>query len=248
MSLQLVGGFPTFSRPRKTIAFGTVITSLIPPRNKSRAKITTLKYTAAGTAHTLTILRALAKCKIVTAVAAAGTSYVLNRDPGNYSANFAADAQKGPNTDGTQAGGFVAGSAVTGQPGLTPLVANNLIASGDFLAIQTANPSVFFVATVSGTPATASNGQVTLTATAAPVGGVPANAEVYFFGTTTDTHPLTGETHPQYSGTASVTTTVDGNGGEVASAFGIDEPLLFHSDNSTATGILELITGVYALN
>lgn len=248
MSFALAGGFPSFSRPRKTIAFGTIITSLIPPRNKSRAKITTLKYTAAGTAHTLTLLRSLAKCKLVNAVAASGTSYVLNRDPGNYSANFAADAQKGPNTDGAQAGGFVAGQVSTGLPGLVPLVANNLIASGDFLAIQTANPSFFFLGLVSGSPATASNGNVTVTATAAPVGGAPAGAEVYFFGTTTDTHPLTGEAHPQYSGTASVTTTIDGNGGEVMSAFGTDEPILFHSDNSTATGVLELITGVYALN
>lgn len=246
MSLQLVGAFPTFSRPRKTIAFGTIITSLIQPKNKARTKITTLKYTAAGTAHTLTILRALAKCKVVTAVAAGGTSVVLNRDPGNYSANFLADAQKGPNTDGTQAAGFVAGQIVAGsQPGLTPLVANNLVASGDFLAIQTAVPSVFYLAAVSGA-ATAANGQVTVTVTAAPTGGIPANAEVYFFGTTTDSHPLTGEAHPAFSGTASVTTTLDGNGGEVVASFGLDEPLLFHSDNATATGVLELITGVYA--
>lgn len=237
MSFALAGGFPTFSRPRNTIAFGTIITSLIQPRNKTRAKITTLKYTAAGTAHTLTVLKALAKCKVVTAVAASGTSVVLNRDPGNYSANFALDALKGPNTDGTQAAGFTGG--------LTPIVANNLIASGDFLAIQTANPNVFNLASVSAA-STAANGQCTVTVGAAPTGGYPAGAEVYFFGTTTDSHPITGEAHPQYAGTASVQVSHDASGGEVAAAYGIDEPLLFHSDNATAAGTLDIISGVYA--
>lgn len=237
MSLQLAGAVPTFSRPRKTIAFGTVITSLIQPINKKKAKVTTLKYTDAGTAHTLTFLRTLAKCKITTAVAASGTSYILNRDPGNYSANATADALKGPNTDGPQAAGFRT---------LTPIVANNLIAANDFLAIQTANPSIFFVAKASAA-ATNADGSVTVTADAAPTGGVPANAEVYFFGITTDSHPVTGEAHQAFaSGVGSAAVTIDGNGGEVASAFGIDEPLLFHSNNATATGILELITGVYA--
>ena len=231
--------FPSFSRPKKTATAGTVITSLMQPRAKTRLKVTTAKYTASTTAHTLTFLRALAKTKIATAVAAGGTSYVLARDPGNYSANFAADAQKGPNTDGAQANGTAIGS---------PLASNNLIASGDFLAIQLNQKAVFFLATVSGTPATASNGQVTLTATAAPTGGVPANAEVYFFGTTTDVHPLTGEANPAFTGTASATTTLDGYGSEIASAYGSDEPLLFHSDNATAAGTLELITGVYGVN
>lgn len=238
MSLQLVGAFPTFARPRKTIAFGTVITSLIQPRNKSRTKITTLKYTAAGTAHTLTILKALARTKVVTAVAAAGTSVILARDPGNYSANATADAAAGPNTAGTQA---------TQGPVNTPIIANNLIAANDFIAIETAQKGVFNLATVSAV-ATAANGQVTCTVGAAPTGGYPAGADVYFFGITTDSHPITGEAHSAFSGTASATTTVDGNGGEIASAYGIDEPLLFHSDNATATGVLELITGVYANN
>ena len=237
MSLQLVGAFPTFSRPKKTIAFGTVITSLIQPRKKAIAKVTTLKYTAAGTAHTLTLMRALARTKIVTAIAAAGTAAVLARDPGNYSANYAADALTGPNTNGVQAAGFA---------GQTPIVANNLIAANDWLVIQTANPHQYYLTQMSA-PTTNADGTVNITlTTAAPTGGIPAGAVVFFLGTTTDTHPLTGEAHPQYTGTASVTSTIDGNGGEIASAFGIEEPLVFHSDNATATGVLELITGVYA--
>lgn len=238
MSLQVVGAFPTFSRPRKTIAFGTVITSLIQPRKKCVAKVTTLKYTAGTTAHTLTIMRSLARTKITAAVLAAGTAAVLARDPGNYSANYAADALAGPSTNGIQAAGF---------PGMTPTVANNLIAANDWLAIQTANPHVYYVTQISAATTNA-DGTVNITlSTAAPTGGIPAGAAVFWFGTTTDTHPLTGEAHPQYSGTASVTVTVDGNGGEVASAFGIEEPLLFQSDNITATGVLELITGIYGI-
>lgn len=244
MAVTVAAGLPTFSRPRKTIAFGTAITSLIPPRNKSRTKVTALKYTAAGTAHTLTILRALARTKVVTAAVAGATSLVLARDPGNYSANFALDAAKGPNTDGTQQGGFPAG----GTGGIQPLAANNLIASGDFLAVAIGGgDQAFYVASVSAA-ATASNGQVTVTVTAVPTGGVAAGAAVYFFGTTTDVHPLTGEAHPQFSGTASTTVTLGAAGDEVVSSVGIDEPLLFHSDNITATGVLEAIAGAYAIN
>lgn len=238
MSLQLVGGLPTFSRPRKTIAFGTPITDLIQPHKKARTKITTLKYTASTTAHTLTLLRALAKTTITTAIAASGTAAILKRDPGAYAANYLADSGRGPNTIGVQAGGF---------PGMTPIVADNPISANDWLAIATANRDYFYLTKISAASVNA-DGTVNVTlSTAAPTGGIPAGAEVFFFGITTDTHPLTGEAHPAYSGTASVTTTVDGNGGEVMSSFGIGEPIMFNSDNATATGVLELITGVYGL-
>lgn len=239
MSLQVVGALPTFSRPRATIAFGTPITSLIQPHKKAKAKVTTFKYTDAGTAHTLTFLRALAKTKTTAAVAASGTSMILQRDPGAYAANYAADAARGPNTIGTQAGGF---------PGMTPIVADNPISANDYLVIQTANRDFYYASKISAATVN-TDGTVTVTlSTAAPTGGIPAGANVFFMGITTDTHPLTGEANQAYaSGTGSAITSFDGNGGEIASAYGIDEPLLFYSNNATATGVLELITGVYGL-
>lgn len=240
MAMQIAAVAKTFFRPRKTIAFGTVITSIVQPANGKRTKVTRLRYTAAGTAHTLTFLRPLgskqpvpptsgtpktANCYVTAAVAAAGTSFILSRDPGNYSANATSD-----------------GAAA-------PLAANNLIAASDLLLIETAVPGNFYLATVSGTPSTNSDtGACTVTATAAPTGGVPANARVFFLGITTDTDPRTGEAHPAYSGTASTTTDPATDGSVVVESVADSEPMLFYSDNATATGVLEIISGVYGDN
>ena len=245
-------------RPRITQTAGTVITSLIQAANKLKTKVTRAKVTCAGTAHTLTFLRPLgtkhtyaqasrqtaaatgpavadtgpaggqaANAFVMTAVAAAGTSYVLSRDPGNYSANFLADRG-------------------AGSSGVSPLAANNLIAASDLLAIETAQPGVFFLATVSGTPSTdATTGRCTVTATAAPTGGVPAGAAVFFFGVTTDTDPRTGEAHPAYLLTASVQNDLYADGGSICESIDPDEPMLAYDNNATAAGSIDMLTGMY---
>jgi hypothetical protein len=65
-----------------TAAAGTVINYLVPPSRGGVTRITTLIYTAAGTAHNLTFQRTLGRCLCVTTVAAGGTVIVLNKDPG----------------------------------------------------------------------------------------------------------------------------------------------------------------------
>jgi hypothetical protein len=236
---NIVNAVRSFFRPRLSIAFGTVITSLVQSANRLKTKVTRAKYTAGGTAHTLTFLRPLGSkvnppgpqgagnrlCNAyaTAAVAAGATSIILNRDPGAYAANFLTDR----------------------GAGAAPLTADNLIASGDLLGIETAVPGVLYLATVSGSPVTNADGTVTVTITAAPTGGIPKYGQVFFFGTTTDVDPRTGEAHPQFSGTASVTTDLFADGGSVVESVEVDEPMLFHSNNATATGTLELISGMY---
>lgn len=247
----------SWSRPRISIAFGTAITSLINGAAKLKTKIIRIKATCAGTAHTLTILRPLgskhtwtnaqeiaqrasgvavnplgsqggevANAWVMTAVAAGGTSYVLSRDPGNYSANFLND--KG-----------------AGSLGVTPLAANNLIASGDFLAIETAQPGVFFLATVSAASTNSVTGQCTVTATAAPTGGIPAGAQVFYFGVTTDIDPRTGEAHPSYLLTASVQNDLFAGELAIYETIEANEPMLAYDNNATATGSIDMIVGTF---
>lgn len=238
MSLQIVGAFPTFELPRKSVAFGTAFTSIVKPRNRRKPKVTLFKYTDGGTAHTLTWMAPLARTKITTAIAASGTAAILARDPGNYSANFAADALIGPNTAGPL--GYIG-------PIGSPVVANNLIAASDWILIQGAGQDNWHLTLISA-PTTNADGTVSLTlTTAAPTGGIPAGATVFFLGITTDSHPVTGLAHyATTSGAGTSQTSYDANGGALVEPWGLGEPLVFHSNNATATGSLDYATGVYA--
>lgn len=249
---NLINSGRTFFSSRLTQTAGTVIVFLIAAANRLKTKVQRAKVTVAGTAHTLTFLRPLgskhsyraaqtaagsttpvgpeggriANAFVMTAVAAGGTSFVLSRDPGNFSANFAADGRG------------------------NPLAANNLIASGDFLAIETAVPGVYYLATVSGTPSTSTAagtlGQCTVTATAAPTGGVPVGASVFFFGVAADTDPRTGAAHPSYLLTVSVQNDVyNGESGTIAETLEPGEPILCYDNNATAAGSIDAISGGY---
>lgn len=249
---NLINSGRTFFFGRQTQTAGTIIAWLINAANRLKTKVQRAKVTCAGTAHTLTFLRPLgskysyrkaqelagypivsgpeggriANAFVMAAVAAGGTSYVLSRDPGNYSANFTNDGRGGP------------------------LAANNLIASGDLLAIETAAPGVYFLATVSGTPSTSTAaqtaGQCTVTATAAPTGGVPVGASVFFFGITTDTDPRTGAAHPSYLLTASVQNDVyNGESGVICETLEPGEPILAYDNNATAAGSIDQLSGGY---
>lgn len=230
MPAPLIGAFPTFAVPRNTIAFGTRIQSLVPGLGDTRGqgyrtKITTVKYTAAGTAHTLTFLRPLKPAGVnhsylTAAVAGAATSAVLNRDPGAYAANAVLDNAA------------------------TPSTADNLIAANDYFAMKKPDGTWTFGQVSAAT--TNSNGTVTVTIPAAPTGGFAAGTVFFFLGATTDTDPRTGAAHPAFSAAASATTTLDNNGGAVVQSLGRGEPILIDSNNATATGVLESATGVYA--
>lgn len=244
MSFTMSSG-PTFTLPRKTIAFGTRIQSLIPGRGDTRgsgyrAKVLAFAYTDAGTAHTLTFLRPLkipgggrivaaspqrqitSHSYVTAAVAASASTFAIDRDPGAYAANAIAD----------------------GAP--VPSVADNLIAASDFYAVKLPGGN-WFNDTVSARTVNA-DGTVTITPTGTiPAGGFSAQAVFYFFGVAADLDPRSGVAHPAFAGGAgSAKTTFDGLGGSLAQGHGPGEPILFDSNNATATGILEYCNGVYA--
>ena len=218
MSSASIGFAKTTSRPEKTAAAGTAITSLVPPAGGLKTKVTLFKYTPVTTAQSLAFMRVLGATKLSAAAAAAATTVVLARDPGAYAANATAD----------------------GQP--VPSVANNLIASGDYLAIQKPDGTYYLV--VAGTCTVNADGTVTVASMTVPTGGLVAGAIVYWFGVAADTDPRTNEAHPAWnSGTAAITY---GDGSyTVVESNRVAEPVLFYSPNATNAGTLNLISVTY---
>lgn len=221
MAFASVGAYKSFGRPLKTATADTAFTSLIPPARRLRTKLTKTSYTAGGTAHTLTCMTPLARTYVYSAAAAAATSLVIARDPGNYSANALAD----------------------GRP-FTPSTANNLIAANDYIVVMKPD-GTFLVTQPSGASTDATTGRVTLTVSALPTGGIAANAPVWFLGAIGDTNPQTAEAHFQFTMTASTTTTIGDGIGAFLVTPSFDEPILLHSGNATAAGTLLYATGIY---
>lgn len=65
-----------------TATAGTAITCLIPPRRGAFTRLTRILYRCAGTAHTVTALKALWQTTLASAIAASGTSATLAADNG----------------------------------------------------------------------------------------------------------------------------------------------------------------------
>lgn len=220
---SVIGNSRGFSYGQKTAAANTVFLRLIPPSNRNsrlKTRITRMVYTSGSTLHTITCMRSLARTTAASALAAGGTALVLTRDPGLFAANYVLD-------------GIVnAGAQVV--PGL----ADNPIATNDWVAVQSADGTwTFSLVTISG---------LTATLTTAVTGNVLAGAMVHWFGITTDKHPETNEAHPQIIPTISTMTTY-GNG-DGAPIFETQKPgdcLLLHSSNGTAQGYLESVGGIY---
>src|SRR4051812_4103449 len=66
---------------KQTATADTVITALIPPRRNCKTRITSILYQCAGTAHTITLLKALGSSTLTADVAASGTSITLAAAP-----------------------------------------------------------------------------------------------------------------------------------------------------------------------
>ena len=87
---------------KKSVAFGTKINSLVPARQGAYTRVTTFKYTAAGTAHTVTALRSIGRAKLAAGAAASQAVVVLDRDPSPAGNAIAAnDYVSYRNDDGT---------------------------------------------------------------------------------------------------------------------------------------------------
>ena len=204
--------------PKKTAAADTAFADFVPPKAGHYASLLKFVYRAAGTEHTVTWMRPLARTTVTTAISAAGTAGILRRDPGAYAANFSTD-----------------------QVGFVPVAADNVVAANDWLLIAGVKGSGrWHLTQVSGAPTVNGDGTVSFTlGTAAPTGGIPAGAVAFFFGTTTDSHPKDGRAHPQFAGVASTTKEFVAEGRPVVEPYDVGEPLLYHSNNATAAGVMD---------
>lgn len=197
---------------------GTVITRLVYPRSNAFTGLTFTGYTAAGTAHTLTVMRPFNWTTFSADAAAAQKVLNVVANPGAYS---------------------TAGVWQYGRAGITPSVANNLVAASDFLAYELPDGNFFHdtVASISGTA-------ITMT-TNVPTGGVKKGGKLWCFGVITDLNPQTGLAHPQYTLTASVTTTFENQVGEWFRSLNRYDPLILHSGNAAAAGTLDRVSVSY---
>ena len=232
---------------RSTQTAATVITVLVPPDpgdikspkfrysinngrpnwmtgGLGRTVITSALYTTAGTAHTITLMRPFNYARIAEAVTANDTTVVLDKDPGVYSTNF---NYPSPLSTGT---------AVT---------ADNAIAGSDFVAFQLLDGTwhVTTVASVSSLTVTLTTGTPNITG-----GGAAINTPFYFFGITTNVSPVTGTAHSStltIASTNRINLADDDILGFMVSNFPGD-PMILHSDNATAAGSFEGVSGHYA--
>jgi hypothetical protein len=222
-----LGGAQGYGKVTQTA--DTVITRLIEPKAGCITRIRYLKYTAAGTAHTLTVMRPLGKTSLTAAAAASQAVVNVQINPGNYSAIATA----------------------LGTP--TCRTSNNLAAANDFVAYQCAD-GTWVLDTISSISSLA----ITLTSNV-PTGGLALGTTLWWFGIITDTNPGNAEAHPQFTLTASTAVTfgsVDDNyAGWLGSLpayptlgmSGFGEPMVCHSGNATAAGTLNEVSALYTL-
>jgi hypothetical protein len=196
---------------------GTTIERVVPGVYNLRPVVQKFSYTAGATAHTLTAMLPLNKTRLSAAAAAAAASVILTNDPGDYTKTL-------NNT----------------LRGYTPSVANNLIATNDFVAIKKPD-GLWSLHKITGAT-TNSDGTVTILLTV-PTGGFLAGAEVHFFGITTDTNPNTGLAHQKFTLAASVETVQTGE--ELVTGAGLGDSIVIQSNNATNAGTLNRVQGGY---
>ncbi len=191
----------------------------------ARTVVTKVCYTTGDTAHVLTIARPFNWTYISGAVLKNTSTLVLADDPGVYSTNY---------------------KYALGNGGIPSSVADNGIATNDYIVVQLADGTWHL------TKVSVSTLTLTLT-TALPnptgVGGVLDGAICYFYGNlTSDTDPATGFANPRT--TIALSTTRDVTWAD--SAVGIvdalhpGDPLVWHCPHTTHAGTLEYINGYFA--
>jgi hypothetical protein len=197
----------TFYGSNLTAAAGTPITFMAPPSREGYTLLTAFIYKAAGTEHTVTVMRSLEATTLSASEAAAATVIDVTAAPGT----------------GTPAG---------------------LIAANDWVVIQLDDGN-FFLVKVSSVSANA----ITI-ATALPSAAAASNA-FWFFGapgdhvssqTTLKTNHAVGSQYK--TGTSQTITRADYAAGLLRS-HAKHQPVVLYSDNATAAGQFEQITGAY---
>ncbi len=242
----------TFAVPSATAAGATAFTALIPPyrwgsggeggapslyglnvsggpnwtgQHGAFTHVDTLLYTTAATAHKIGIMRPLNWTTFAAAVAKNATAITLTADPGVFSTNY-----KYP-TPG----------------GVVPALADDTIATSDYVAYQLNDGTWQLDTIASGTFAGAN--LVLTTGTANTAGATIAKGNVlFFFGIIGDTDPGTGLGQWQTTSIASATRATMLQeavlGGLKALHRG--DPMIFYSPNTTNAGLLDHLSGYYS--
>jgi hypothetical protein len=219
-----IPGHGVFGHGKLTQTAGTVITRLVPPREKSFTRLTSVWYTAGATAHTLTVMRPLGKTFASAAAATSQAVINIERDPGAYSA---------------------IGTVNT---------SNNAIAANDFCVYQTADGNYVLdtVSSVSTLAITMTTNVPTSTVLkgapfwffgiitdtnpndnlAHPQYTLPASITTYLGSDA-------GE------GVAGFVGTIPGLAITEWPLDGMNEPMILHSGNATNAGVLEKVSAIY---
>lgn len=272
MGVPFIPGNPTFGITPTRIAFGTVLTGLIPPfsgpgsgapflynvtnvpsvvagansvttnwTGQPYSHISSLVYTTAGTAHTVTVLRPLnftffpnGLAKNLTAIpnGTGAGSTGLYSDPGLYTTSYLY------NLPGT--------ATAPAAPANAAISSTN-----NFVAYQLADGSWRLDTIASGT----FNSSLTLT-TGTPnttFGNILPGSPLFYFGTTTLLDPRTNLAHSAFLTIASqlkqdMLASFQGSNQGASNglcSYNPGDPLLVHSNNATATGIIEFVGGDY---
>jgi hypothetical protein len=201
------------------------------PRNRGKHKthVNRIVYTTPADAHSIVVARPCNFAIVAAAVSAGATSITLDSDPGNYSANYRY------------------GSLVGGIPAQA---ANNLIGSGHYIALQMSD-GTWKAVTVTGGSWSSTTSSISINALPSNNSiGVSAGALCYFFGNvTSDVDPATGRAQALTVIPSSQnldTSWSDTFYGGVA-ALHSGDPLLFYSENNTAQGWLDGLSGYFGI-
>lgn len=218
----------SFSFTAKTANAGTAITQLIPPRGRRRIKVTQCDYSVTtNPGHVLYFMNVLDKVTLKAAAASADTTLLLSRMPGAYSQNASADGQA------------------------VPSVSNNNISSGDYISYQQADGT--WAINTAGNATLNANGTVSLAdiGTAVSAAGISNGTTIFFHGLGTDTNPRTGLANDKltFGSTNNVTLSFPSNSSinvsSIAESPRQREPMIVLSNNTSAAGTLERLSGVY---
>jgi len=193
-----------------TEAFGTAIVRVIPPKANGRTVLSLMRYTTAGTAHTLSVLR----CQGTTTTTAASSS--------GGSTITIANVAPAKDLNGASLPENLAASDY--------LVVENTDGSHNAYLISSINTTTKVV-TITGTLAkdVASGANVYAMYEVARTAGIPS-IQITTVASTTEDFPTTGS---------------EGDLG-IASSLNSNEPLLIHSNNATATGVLRYACAIYS--
>ncbi len=273
MGVPFIPGSPTFGYTPTQAAFGTILTQLVFPYsgpsagaallyqvtgapsavagansvttnwlgNQPYSHLTSLIYTTAGTAHTVTVMRPLnftffpnglpKNTTVIPNGTGAGSTGIYS-DPGLYTTSYLYNLP----------GAVTAPAAPSNQA---------ISSTNKFVAYQLADGSWRLDTIASGT----FNSTLTLT-TGTPNttnGNIPAGSPLFYFGTTTLLDPRTNLAQSGFLTIASQLKqdllagfqgSSQGSGAGLCT-YNAGDPLLVHSNNATATGIIEFVGGSY---